>query len=241
MTFKSEKPILIGDQNYSFVVFPVRVTPTFDLEQTGEGIPFDDEKSASEFAQLINRKNQTVPDVVLMSAPGFFAIATVTNVDPVRGKYVLSQLKDIKIINGQKCGFAMRHYNYYVDKPRELVGEEILPAINLRAAKKLVVKKIAGMDIEQISNKILLEKAAAAAKEESQLTVSQLHLLSKDYPETVKFLKNQKQDKPEAVYAAFQSDMLVLTGNLVGSPENMDFEKKRESDDQCPTKKNTGQ
>jgi hypothetical protein len=199
--------------------------PGFNLEQTGEGTPFNDEKSATEFAQLINGKNQTVPHVVLMSTAGFFGIALVTNIEPIRGKYELRQYKKIKTINGKQCGFVMRYFNCYVDKPRELVWEKILPATKWGAAEKLFRKKIAESDVKNIADKILSEKADAAGKAEPTLTASQLHLLSKDYPEIVKFLKNQKQGSPEEVYAAFQSDTLVLTGKLVGSPENMDFEK----------------
>jgi hypothetical protein len=222
---KPDHPILIEGKVYPFVVFPTRVTPTFNLEQTSEGMPFDDEQSATEFAQLINGKNQTVPHVLLMSTPGFFGIATATNIDPVRGKLALSKLKDVKIINGQKCGFELMFYNVYVDKPRELVWNEILPTTKLREAKKLFQQKNAERDAKSIADKIISEKAAAAAKAEPALTTSQLHLLSKDYPATVAYLTNPNPANAEAAYTAFQHDMLVLTKGLVGPPENIDFEK----------------
>jgi hypothetical protein len=217
VTIKPDEPILIGGRHYPFVVFPTRVTPTHDLEQTSEGIACDDEASATSFAELINGKNRTVPHVGLMSAPGFFGIATASNVDLVRPQLDLFRFRVAKMDNGKPCGFALRYQNYFLDKSPEVIWEELLPTTELKTARKLKRKKQAELDAKEADARAIFEKGNAAAKAEPNLTAMRLEVLAKAYPDTVAFLKNPNPANAEAVFAAYQRETFVLTGRMDGT------------------------
>jgi hypothetical protein len=225
VTVKPDQPLLIEDRNYPFVVFPTRVTPTFDLEQTGEGIPCANEKMANDIAQVIQAKNQTVPHVGLMSVPGFFSIATISNVDVTRENFVLFKFHVSKMHNGQRCGFALRLYKTFLDKPRELLWEIMLPTTNARTAQKLFRQKNEEMKVEEIAARQAFAVADAKTKSEPNLSAIQLKVLSKAYPETVAFLAKPDAGNAAAAFAAYQRETLALTGHLTGSLDKVEFAK----------------
>ena len=225
VTVKPDPPLLIEDRYYPFVVFPTRVTPTFDLKQTGEGIPCMDEKKANEIVQVIQAKNQTVPHIVLMSVPGFFAIGTITNVDVCRENLVLFKYHVPKMLDGKRSGFALRLYKTFLDKPRELIWEKMLPTTNHRAAQKLFRQKSDEMKIEETASRQAFALADAKTKAEPNLSTIQLKVLSKAYPETVAFFAKPDAANASAAFAAYQRETLALTGHLTGSLDKVEFAK----------------
>ena len=225
VTVTPDQPILIGEQKYPLVVFPTRVTPTFDLEQTGDGIPCANETMANEIVQVIQAKNQTVPHVGLMSVPGFFSIATISNVDVCRDNLVLFKFHVPRIINGERCGFSLRIYKTSLDKPRELSWEKMLPTTNSRTAQKLFRQKNEEMKVEEMASKRACALADAKTKSEPNLSAIQLKVLSKAYPETVAFLAKPDAGNAAAAFAAYQRETLALTGHLTGSLDKDEFAK----------------
>jgi hypothetical protein len=225
VSVKPENPIVNQGKSYPYIVFPARITPNLELEQTGDGFPCCNESQANEVIKVIEGKNQQVPHVGLVSAPGFFAIGTLTNIDLYQERLVLFKFHVAKTINGQRCGFALRLYKYFTDKPRELVLEEMLPTSNSRVAEKIMRQKDA-----ELKAKVAIEKqkflvAEAKTKSELNLIPSQLKVLSKAYPDTVVFLTNPKVANAEAAFAAYQRETLALTGHLVGALSKTEFKK----------------
>jgi hypothetical protein len=225
ITVKPDNPLLLCGKSYSFIVFAARITPTLDLEQVGDGFPCVDESRAKNVAEVIEAKNQKVPHLVLMSTPGFFHIGTVTNVNMCQERLVLFKFHVPKTINSRRCGFALRLYKCFVDKPRELIWEEMLPTINSKVAEKMLRQKSSEMDIKEATDKQNFAAAEAKTKVEPNLTQSQLKVLSKAYPETVAFLANPNMANTEAAYAAYQRETFALTGQLVGTLNKTEFEK----------------
>lgn len=107
VTVKPENPIVLYGKSYPFIVFPARITPTLDLEQTGEGFPCANESQANNISKAIQGKNQTVPHVGMFSVPGYFGIGTIKD-DFYQERIVVFKFHVPKIINGRRCGFALR-------------------------------------------------------------------------------------------------------------------------------------
>ena|ERR1017187_6351276 len=56
LAVKPEKPIPLSGKLYPFIVFPVRLTPAWDLKQIGDGIPCDNVAQANDFVEAIRGK-----------------------------------------------------------------------------------------------------------------------------------------------------------------------------------------
>ena len=215
--FKPDQPFEHSGKIFPFIVFSARVTPTFELEQAGSGFPCVSESHADSIVEVIRGKNQDVPHVGLISWEGGFAIGTLTNIECVQNQMVLFALNSPKIIDGQQCGFYIRIYKCFIDKPRELESEIPLMTIDPKIAQEIFQKKDREMAMEH-SRKVK-EQAIADGKLKSQpsLLNSQLEVLAKAYPDTVELLKNPDPSKINEIFAAYQRETLALTGTLIGT------------------------
>lgn len=144
------------------------------------------------------------------------------NIERSQGRLVLHFFYKPKIVKGRDCGFALRHYIYYQNKPRELVSEELLPTTNLRSAKTLLRRKDAELR-KQDAAAIKRQNEAQAAS--VAMTESQLRCLSKAYPLTVAILKKPDTAPAGAAFTAYQRETLALSGTLVGTLDKDAFLK----------------
>jgi hypothetical protein len=210
---KPDNRINIFGKFYSHIVFPARVTDDFKIEQTASGFPCVNEGQANQIVRVIEERNHA-PQVVLVSAHGFFTLATFrTEISCERLNLFQFPVPVTKY--GITYGFALRLWKYSIDSPRELISEDLLPTTDYKTAEKIMRDK----DMESALTKSLDAKSSsiAAPAVEPALIQSQLLFLSKSYPETVGFLKNPKAGNADAAYAAYQRETLVVTGQLDGT------------------------
>src|ERR1022692_2688098 len=150
ISFRLNEPIQHEGENCLFVVFPIRITPELNLEQTGEGILCVDEDRANEVRNGIALKNQNIPPVVLASWSGGFTLGTMSNIQKFRRCLELFQFHVPKVVKGRDCGFALRLYDDYETKPRVVIWEELLPVTDKQKAEKLLRQKEAALRAEQV-------------------------------------------------------------------------------------------
>lgn len=198
-----------------FLVFQVRITEMFEVEQVGSGFPCVNEDKAKEIAQLIEAKNVRTPMVMLMSWRGGFAVATMTNQEAWYDELVLFNYNQPKNIDGQLSKFSLRHFKRCLGKPVEMVKEEMLPTTDPEIAQKLFLQKSEQLKSEDAAKqKMPPPDAMESAAETAALKESQFIVLSKAFPETIQMLRSGKISNPADVYAAYQRDFFVLTGKM---------------------------
>ena len=233
-----EKPINDHGKLYPFAVFAVRVTASLEVEPLGEGFPCNDREHVNEVLQVIQKKNQQVPDVNLISMPGSFHIGTSSNEEIHKPTLILYTLFEPRFENGCKCGFALHFYKYFLDKPRELVWEKLLPTMVSDEAEQLFQAERKRVNAEDTAASLQRAQALAAVKSEPSLITMQLKVLSKAYPETVKYLQNPDPANARDAYAAYQRETLVLTGHLDGTLDLQEYGKLAKSLQNAQRRKN---
>jgi hypothetical protein len=215
-------PIRHEGRDWRFVVFPIKITPELKLEQTGEGILCSDEAEATDTRnEILKSKNQKPPPVVLASWNGGFTLGTITKERKWRREFELLTFRVPELDSGKQCGFALRIYGRYLDEPRKLISEELLPVIDKQAAEELVRQKMAKARAG-VEEKIKLQNDPQI---EPALIQSQLKVLAKSYPETVAFLKSPNPANAGAAYAAYQRETFAITGRHDGTLSKDEFVK----------------
>jgi hypothetical protein len=198
-----------------FVVFQARVTPTFEVEQVGSGFPCKDEAKAKEIYQVIVAKNSAVPHVVMFNWDGGFWIATITNTEAWYDELVLFPYHKPKKFGKQLSLFSLRHFKHSLGKPAEMIKEEMLPTTDSAVAEKLFQQRNAELKAEEAAkNKAPTPQPSTIVSMSAALKESQLLVLAKAFPETVKFLQATTSAKPDEVYAAYQRDIFKTTGKM---------------------------
>jgi len=197
-----------------FIVFQVRITEFFEVEQVGSGFPCDTAAKAKEVAQLIDSKNLPVPMVTLISWSGGFAVATMTNREAWYDELVLFHYHQPQKISEQWSQFSLRHFKKCVGRPPEMVKEEMLLTTDPQVAQELFLQKHLQLKAGEAARRKPQDVAALNTNEAVALRESQLIVLSKAFPETVWFMRNGHGGKPRDVYAAYQRDMFTLTGKM---------------------------
>jgi hypothetical protein len=198
-----------------FIVFQARVTPVFEVEQVGSGFPCKDEAKAKEIYQLVVAKNLNVPIVVLVSWDGGFAIATASIPEAWYDELVLFHYH-----NPQKCGnklslFSLRYFKHCLGKPPEMIKEEMLPTMDSAVAEALLQQRNAELKAEEeAKRKKSGPQLSTIISSSATLKESQLLVLAKAFPETVKFLQTPSGANAKDVYAAYQRDIFRTTGKM---------------------------
>lgn len=221
VTFRPDKPINVSGTICPIVVFPARLSVELKLEQTAEGFPCKSESEADRILQAIQAKNRKVPSVGLASWPGHFTLATISNPDYFREELVLFRFHKPKVVENFQCGYALRIYRHFVDKPREITWEEILRTASARVAKRALAKKQAELVRQQAARENKLN--GPAAQSDADLTAIQLKVLSKAYPKTVAYLSNPNSKDAEAAFVAYKQETLAATGHLIDSLTKGEF------------------
>jgi hypothetical protein len=197
-----------------FIVFQARITPTFGLEQMGSGYPCKDEAQVKEISELIKAKNQAVPHIGLASWRGGFGIVEMTNPEAWYDEMVLFSYNKPQRIGDQISSFSLKHFKRCLGKPPEMIKEEMLPTTNREVAENLLRQRHTELQAEETAKQIKASDAAVNAKEAAALQESQLLVLSKALPETVKLFQSPEIRTPETTYAAYQRDIFALTGKM---------------------------
>lgn len=199
-------------QGSPFLAFQMRVTSDFEIEQMGDGFPCKDEARAKEIIQIIEAKNIAVPRVVLASWAGHFGLVTATNIDISYEELVLHHFYKPQKSGKQLCGFSLRHFRRCLGKPGEMIKEVMLPTTDSQIAEKML-KERSGEFLESKPQKYNQSPNELEALSKSRtLGESQLLVLSKAFPESVKFLQKKEKSPPQEVYDAFKRDVFALTG-----------------------------
>jgi len=206
-----------------FLVFQARITPTFGIEQMGSGYPCKDEATAKEISELIKAKNQAVPHVGLASWRGGFCILEMNNPAWYEEMVLFCYNKPQKI-GDQISSFSLRHFKFCLGKPPEMIKEEMLPTTKREVAENLLRQRHAEFQAEAAAKQISPSEAAANAKEAAALHESQLLVLSRVFPETIKIFKSPPNRTPESIYAAYQRDIFASTGEMY---EPLTFNKEQ--------------
>lgn len=196
--------------NTEFIVFIGRITPLFEIEQVGAGYPCGTEARAKEIAQIVEAKNETHPHVVLISWDGGFWIGTVFPQNASYRELVLYRYKEIQRRGKRSYRFSLRHFKTYLGKPAEMIKEEFLTTQNAKTAQEIFERR----DAEIKSENALKAKESQSKSPPAQpqcLQISQLLVLSRVFPETVKLLLNPIGVSHADAYAAYQRD-LVMSG-----------------------------
>lgn len=199
-----------------FIVFQARVTPTFEIEQTGSGIPCSTEEKVKEIKELIEAKNDPSPTVTLVSWAGGFTLGAMSHRDMTWDERVLFPLPKHERHDGNACGYSIQEFEHSLDNPPKLINEKMLPTIDLEEAKILFANHCKEIRRQKEKPKSkpepsISELGSAALKE------SQFQVLSKSYPETVKLLKTAKSKDARAVYESYQRESFALTGKMAGA------------------------
>ena len=200
-----------------FIIFQLRVTEKFQLEQCGSGFPCKDEAKATEISEIILAKNRRVPIVVLASGANGFWLGTANNPDASYDKLVLFCFHKPQKHDGQLSSYSLRHFKCRLGKPDEMIKEEMLLTTDPEVAQKLLEAREAELKREEVKKKEGDPSAVIAKQvglESAMLKESQLLVLAKGFPETVKFFQSQDKPTPEEVYAAYQRDIFKATGEM---------------------------
>ena len=198
-----------------FVVFQVKITPTFEFEQTGSGFPCKTEAKANELVKMIEEKNNASPNVVLFSWEGGFALGTVSNMQATYEELVLYTFHKPQVHDGKLCGFSLRLYKMGLDNPPELVKEEMLPTTDLQEAQALFEAKDTKPKDQE--NKLsTIPSAPIPIAHQTALRESQFLVLSKLFPETIRLLKSHDPKNRQAAYEAYQRENFAITGKMDG-------------------------
>ncbi|HTB83480.1 MAG TPA: hypothetical protein VK742_07500 [Candidatus Sulfotelmatobacter sp.] len=198
-----------------FIVFQAHVTPKFEVEQVGSGFPCKDEAKAKEVYQVVVAKNLIVPIVVLVTWDGGFALATASNPEAWYDELVLFCYNKPQIIGEQLSKFSLKYFKRSMGKPPEMVKEEMLPTIEPVEAEKLFQQKSAQIKADELAKiKKISPSPSTITQPSVALKESQLLVLSKAFPETIKFFKSTEKPSPQDVYAAYQRDIFKATGKM---------------------------
>ncbi len=198
-----------------FLAFQMRITSDFDIEQMGDGFPCKDEAIAKEIVQIIQAKNLPVPIVVLFSWGGGFWIGTMSNPDEYYDECVLFCYNKPQKVGEQFSGFSLRHFKRHLGKPPEMVKEEMLPTTDRAMAEKLFQRRIAEIKAAELAKpKESSPPPSTSVQPPANLKESQLLVLSKAFPETVKILQSNNRAEPEEAYAAYRRDIFRTTGKM---------------------------
>jgi hypothetical protein len=219
------KPCHMYGKDWSHIVFPARITSASTVAQAGAGIPCTDELKVRQIVQFIEAKNLKVPPVGLISTAGYFSLGTIKNWDYRYEVLALFKFHKVKVLKGNRCGFALRKYHYYLDKPKKVIWEELLPTENIRVARKLLRRKSKEFDAKLGAQKRTFSKVTRGAESGLDLREIQLKVLSRIYPETIALFQSPGPADAEAIFAAYQRETLAQTGQLVGT---LDVERKNE-------------
>jgi hypothetical protein len=222
ITVRLDEPLTVSGRTWPIIVFPARLKEDLTFEQTAEGFPCLNESEAQFVAQAIQDKNRKTPVVALASWSGHFALATLTNEEYFRKELVLFTFHEPKVVNGVRCGHALRIYKYFLDKPREIVWEEILPTTDVKVAQNLLEKKHSELLKHEVEQKKKLKNSAAQSG--AELSTSQLKVLSKAYPKTIAYLQSPDKKNLEPAFSAYKQETLAVTGRLVETLSKSEFD-----------------
>lgn len=201
---------------FPFVVIPIKITAALELEQTGDAILCFDESHATEVRKEITLKNKN-PIVVLMSWKDGFQLGTLENYKSFGRVLEIRPVLQEKVINGARCGFVLRIYDYYSDEA-VLKWEEYLPVTDPIEADKLFHKKEDQMKAEAAE----LDKTMPPI--DRDMVKSQLLLLSKSYPDTIAFFEKPEIANIDALFKAYQRETFLNYKTLNGSFDDVEFE-----------------
>jgi len=200
-----------------FVAFQMRITSDFEIKQMGDGFPCKDEDRAKELMKVIEEKNVNVPRVVLANWAGHFGLVTMANFEVWYEGVELFVYHHPKEINGQLSKYSVRKFKTYFGKSAEITNEEMLTTTDPKIAEQLFREK--GDELQknaaqppktnQSKDQIGLIDGSAAS-----LMGSQLLVLSRAFPETVRFMEKLEKTQAQEVYDAFKRDVFALTGKM---------------------------
>lgn len=223
VTIRPDKPIDISGTICAIIVFPARLNVELKLEQAAEGFPCRNESEAEQISEAIQAKNRKIPSVGLASWRGHFTLATISNPDFFREELVLFKFHKPQVTGSCRCGYALRIYRHFLDRPREKTWEEILRTTSARVAKKALARKQAELATEDAARKAKQNSPEAAS--DADLTAIQLKVLSKAYPRTVAFLSNPDSKNAEAAFQAYKQETLAATGHLIDTLTKSEFKE----------------
>ncbi len=223
VTIRPKKPIDISGTICPIVVFPARLDADLKFEQAAEGFPCGSESEANRITQAIQAKNRKTPSVGLASWRGHFTLATVSNPDFFREELVLFKFRKHKVVENCRCGYALRIYRHFVDRPSEMTWEEILHTTDARVAKKALAKKQAELAKEHAARDVTMNDPSAPS--DADLTGIQLKVLAKAYPRTVAYVSDPDPKNVEAAFAAYKQETLAATGHLVDTLTREEFKE----------------
>ena len=223
VTLRPDEPITVSGKTYPIIVFPVRLKDDLKFEQVAEGFSCATESEATIISQAIQEKNRKTPAVGLMSWAGHFTLGTITNVEYFREELVLFTFNEPKLIDGDLCGHALRIYRYFLDKPREIIWEEILHTTDPKIAKKFLEKKHQELQKQDAEKQVKLKDSPGQSG--AELKEMQLKVLSKAYPTTVAYLQKPDKKNAEAAFLAYKQETLAVTGQLIDTLTKSEFEE----------------
>jgi hypothetical protein len=200
-----------------YMVFQLRVTDHGGLEQVGEGFPCQNTVYADHLLEIIKSKNLKVPVVMLICWPGNFALVTMECLNAKHEQLVLFNYKEVQTQGNISSKFSIQHYLLSLGKPREMIREEFLPTIDPEIAQKLFREK--SDELKQIALKEQSKpvKSPIPEHEIKQLNESQLIVLARAFPQTVKIFQEKSTSDAEIIYAAFKRDLSAITGKIDGT------------------------
>jgi hypothetical protein len=198
-----------------FVVFQLRITSKFEIEQMGEGFPCRDEAKAKQMLEVIQEKNDPVPRVCLAAWAGQFGFVTMTNLDFFYEELVFFVYHNPQKVGEQMSGFSLRHFRRTLGGPGKMISEEMIPTTDPSIAEQLFKEKSAKFVNESDQKPKQSEAELEAIHKSTGLKESQLLALSKAFPETVKLMQKTEKSQPKEVYDAFKRDNYALTGVMV--------------------------
>ncbi len=240
---KFKKPIQHGGISYPWGVVRMHVTPTFEVQQAGEGFPCQNATEANALVTELILKYQNVPLVGLLAGPGHFDIGTFA-FETSKRRLSLDKIDPPKEINGQQCGFSVQLFRDFLDKPSEVIWADFLPTTDPKVALKLFRKREAGIHALDKADTLKSKNCGETTKAKPDLTAVQLKVLSKAFPETVKFFTNPDPAKVEHVFVTYRRELFALTGELIGTQnltlDKSEFEKIASACANIKRRKNSG-